>query len=151
LASIIGAVNAMEHPRADPPAQRSAMPTNRADHAAVAFRAAATLILLRDATQGPEVFMQRRAPGAAFLGGAYVFPGGSLEDADGDPRVLARVVGLTADEANAALALPSGALPYWVAATRECYEEAGILVARDAAGNALAGESLPPSPRPAST
>jgi hypothetical protein len=44
---------------------------------------AATLILLRDTADGPEVFMQR-APGAVFLGGADVFPGGALEASDAD-------------------------------------------------------------------
>ncbi len=104
----------------------------------VAIRPAATLILLRDTDDGPEVFMQRRAPGAAFLGGAYVFPGGALEAADADPRLLARIVGLAAADADARLALAEGALAYWVAAARECYEEAGILLAHDAAGHPVA-------------
>ena len=106
------------------------------------IRPAATLILLRDTPQGPEVFMQRRSPGAAFLGGAYVFPGGALEAADADPRVLQRVTGLTDAEASARLALPAGALSYWVAAARECFEEAGILLARDETGAPAAPERV---------
>jgi glyoxylase-like metal-dependent hydrolase (beta-lactamase superfamily II)/8-oxo-dGTP pyrophosphatase MutT (NUDIX family) len=78
--------------------------------------------------------MQRRAPGAAFLSGAYVFPGGALEASDADPRVLERIVGLTEAQANEHLSLPAGALAYWVAAARECYEEAGILLAEDPTG-----------------
>ena len=41
-------------------------------------RPAATLILLRE---GPEVLMLQRNQSAVFLGGAYVFPGGSLDAA----------------------------------------------------------------------
>ena len=89
-------------------------------------RPAATLILLRE---GMEVLMLQRTQNAAFLGGAYVFPGGSLDPQDNDPRILRRVVGLTEAEANARLQVPSGGLGYYVAAIRECFEEAGILLA----------------------
>ena len=60
-------------------------------------RPAATLILLRE---GMEVLMLQRTQNAAFLGGAYVFPGGSLDPQDNDMR---RVVGLTEAQANARL------------------------------------------------
>ena len=110
--------------------------------AAVAIRPAATLILLRDTAEGPELFMQRRAPGAAFLGGAYVFPGGALDAADAEARSLERIVGLTEAQANARLALQAGALAYWVAAARECFEEAGILLAQDESGGPAAPERI---------
>ncbi len=86
--------------------------------------------------------MQRRAPGAAFLGGAYVFPGGALDASDSDPRILARIAGLTDEEASARLALPNGGLAYWVAAARESFEEAGILLAQDEAGMPAAPERI---------
>jgi len=86
-------------------------------------RPAATLILLR---QGLEVLMLQRAQTAAFLGGAYVFPGGSLDPEDHSPH---RVLGLTEAEANERLRLSSGGLAYYVAAIRECFEEAGVLLA----------------------
>jgi len=47
-------------------------------------RPAATLILLRPGGDGVEVLMIQRAKSAAFLGGAYVFPGGALDAADSD-------------------------------------------------------------------
>jgi glyoxylase-like metal-dependent hydrolase (beta-lactamase superfamily II)/8-oxo-dGTP pyrophosphatase MutT (NUDIX family) len=81
-------------------------------------RPAATLILLRDSAAGPEVLMLQRTQSAVFLGGAYVFPGGSLDEADADPRILKRIRG----EAK----IPP--VPYWVAAIRECFEEAGVLL-----------------------
>lgn len=47
-------------------------------------REAASLILLRDAVGGPEVLLVRRNPEQRFMGGAWVFPGGSTEPDDGD-------------------------------------------------------------------
>ena len=103
-------------------------------------RPAATLLLLRDGATGPEVFLLQRTHQAAFLGGAHVFPGGALDAGDGDPRVLERVAGMTEAQANARLGTESGALAYWVAAIRECFEEAGILLAVPEAGGDLDAE-----------
>jgi glyoxylase-like metal-dependent hydrolase (beta-lactamase superfamily II)/8-oxo-dGTP pyrophosphatase MutT (NUDIX family) len=97
-------------------------------------RPAATLILLR---QGPEVLMLQRAQTAAFLGGAYVFPGGALDPED---HFADRVLGLTEAQANERLKLSSGGIAYYVAAIRECFEEAGILLARDATGAPISPE-----------
>src|SRR5262245_46081624 len=57
-------------------------------------RPAATLALLRDTAQGPEVLMMRRTHLAEFAGGAYVFPGGAVEDADRDPALAPLVRGV---------------------------------------------------------
>jgi glyoxylase-like metal-dependent hydrolase (beta-lactamase superfamily II)/8-oxo-dGTP pyrophosphatase MutT (NUDIX family) len=95
-------------------------------------RSAATLVLLRPGGAGPEVLMIQRVQNAAFLGGAYVFPGGALDDADAEARFLRRIIGLTDAEASARLGLPQKGLAYWVAAVRECFEEAGVLLALDA-------------------
>ncbi len=94
-------------------------------------RPAATLVLLREAPAGSEVFMLQRTRGAVFLGGAYVFPGGALDKADADARIARRLIGLTDVQASARLGIESGGLAYWVAAVRECFEEAGILLALD--------------------
>ena len=83
-------------------------------------RPAATVLLLRDGSLGPEAFLLQRTRSAAFLAGAHVFPGGALDKADLDPRVLRRVHGLHDAEASARLGLDSGGLAYWVAAVREC-------------------------------
>ena len=108
----------------------------------VPIRPASTLVLLRDGEAGLEVFMLRRSQSAAFLGGAYVFPGGALDRQDHEPHLHARVVGVSEAEANERLGIGSGALAYWVAALRECFEEAGILLASDEGGNPLAGQRL---------
>ena len=51
---------------------------------ATAPRASASLILLRDGADGPEVLLVRRNPEQRFMGGAWVFPGGATSPADGD-------------------------------------------------------------------
>jgi glyoxylase-like metal-dependent hydrolase (beta-lactamase superfamily II)/8-oxo-dGTP pyrophosphatase MutT (NUDIX family) len=98
-------------------------------------RPAATLLLLRPGTGGPEILMLQRTHSAAFLGGAYVFPGGSLDPQDSDSRLLKRVLGRTAEEANARLGVQAGGLGYYVAAVRECFEEAGVLLAKERNGD----------------
>ncbi len=98
---------------------------------APAPRPAATVVLVREAGEGPEVFMLQRTKGAAFLAGAYVFPGGALDAADREPSITRRVFGLSDAEASERLGLPGGGLAFWVAAIRECFEEAGILMATD--------------------
>ncbi len=91
--------------------------------------------------------MIQRTKSAAFLGGAYVFPGGALDPQDSDPRVLKRIVDLTPPQANARLGIPSEALAYYVAAIRECFEEAGVLLLLDVTGlpiSAAQADSLLP-------
>ncbi|MGH8675710.1 MAG: MBL fold metallo-hydrolase, partial [Burkholderiales bacterium] len=105
-------------------------------------RPAATIILLRDAGAGPEAFMLQRTRGAAFLPGAYVFPGGAIDASDRDPRAARRVAGLGDTEASAKLGLGAGGLAYWIAAARECFEEAGILIAVQKDGAAVAPERV---------
>ncbi|HEY6821648.1 MAG TPA: MBL fold metallo-hydrolase [Burkholderiales bacterium] len=108
-------------------------------------RPAATLILLRDSGAGPEVLMLQRTQSAVFLGGAYVFPGGSLDPQDAEAGLQRRVLGLTDAEASARLSVASGGLAYYVAAIRECFEEAGVLLACDKGGTpvpAARAESL---------
>jgi 8-oxo-dGTP pyrophosphatase MutT (NUDIX family) len=73
-------------------------------------RPAATVILLRGGEHALEVLLVRRNPEARFMGGAWVFPGGAVDRAEG--------------EGDAALR---------AAAIREVFEEAGITL-EDAAG-----------------
>ncbi|MBX5469977.1 MAG: NUDIX hydrolase [Thermoleophilaceae bacterium] len=53
-------------------------------------REAASVIVLRDSDRGPEVLLVQRNPQARFMGGAWVFPGGSLHPGDADLRATAR-------------------------------------------------------------
>src|SRR2546430_11136362 len=98
----------------------------------VEVQPAATVMLVRDASGrragSLEVLMLRRHPESVFAADAWVFPGGRVDAGD---RVAASIaLGPSDAEASAALGLPSGGLSYWVAAARECFEEAGILLAR---------------------
>src|SRR5215212_2480192 len=100
-------------------------------------RPAATLILLRPGKDGPEVLMIQRTQSAAFLGGAYVFPGGALDPQDSDERILKRTINLTAQQANARLGVPDNGLAYYVASVRECFEESGIALFSDKSGKII--------------
>lgn len=85
-------------------------------------RPAATVVLLRDGSQGLEVFMVRRHHEIDFAGGALVFPGGKVAPEDIE---LAR-----------ALAPGEVLAPFRVAAIRELFEESGLLLAGGPAGSA---------------
>ena len=99
----------------------------------VAARDAATIMLVRDALsdQGPalEVCMLQRHLNSDFVGGAYVFPGGKVDDEDRTPAAEEACALRSDAEASAMLGVGSGGLAFWVAALRECFEEAGVLLA----------------------
>ncbi len=89
---------------------------------------AATVILIRDGTGGPEVFLLRRVVGMAFAGGMTVFPGGGVDQRDADaslawagpePRWWAQRYGCDTAMARALVC----------AAVRETFEESGVLLA----------------------
>ena len=97
-----------------------------------ALRPAATVMLIRDIENGEfEVFMLQRTLNAAFAGGMYVFPGGRVDELDGIEELEQLCDGLDDKHASGLLQIPSGGLAYWVAAIRECFEEAGVLLARN--------------------
>jgi 8-oxo-dGTP pyrophosphatase MutT (NUDIX family) len=102
---------------------------------------AATVMLVRDAAPdagGVEVFMLRRSTSAVFGAGMYVFPGGRVDGIDGADDLEPFVVGLDDAAASSSLGIEAGGLAYWVAAIRECFEEAGVLLARRRDGAPLA-------------
>jgi 8-oxo-dGTP pyrophosphatase MutT (NUDIX family) len=68
-------------------------------------RQAASILVLRDSPDGPEVLLVQRNPEQRFMGGAWVFPGGAVHDEDAD---------------------------HAAAAVRELREEAGIALQNDA-------------------
>lgn len=111
------------------------------DPALVPISEAATVMLVRDAVDGRgpgvEVFMMRRTKNAVFGGGFYVFPGGRIDPADRDPEIATVCTGLDDVAASHRLSLDDGGLGYWVAAIRECFEEAGVLLAASPTGDVL--------------
>ena len=92
----------------------------------------ATLILLRDAVEGVEVFLMRRTDQAAAFSGAYVFPGGAVDPHDHAEHWQS--LGINDADASRQLDLERGGAAYALAAIRECFEEAGLLLAYDASG-----------------
>ncbi|MDI9331869.1 MAG: NUDIX hydrolase [Alphaproteobacteria bacterium] len=100
-------------------------------------RDAATVLLLRDhAKHGLEVFMLRRHSDSAVLGGAYVFAGGKLDEAD--DGVDERHLDQTPERLHAQLAepglTPQRAKGLYVAGLREAFEECGVLLAQSSGG-----------------
>ena len=97
-------------------------------------RDASTVVLLRDAVGGPEVYLLRRAGTMAFAAGMYVFPGGSVDPRDSEPTEAwagpspVTWAGWLGCDEPLARALVR-------AAVRETFEESGVLLAGpDAAG-----------------
>jgi 8-oxo-dGTP pyrophosphatase MutT (NUDIX family) len=95
-----------------------------------ALRHAATVVMLRDASAGLEVFLIKRHGLSDVLGGAYVFPGGKLDESDAALDIEAHL-DQTAEALHTALAesetSPLTAAALYVAALRETFEEAGVL------------------------
>jgi len=79
------------------------------------LREAATVCLIRDKESGFEVLMVQRTPSARFMGGAWVFPGGAVDEDDGS------------DAADRGVASGDSDLARWrAAALRELVEETGF-------------------------
>ena len=92
-------------------------------------QAAATVLLVRDSKdEGIEVFLVERASKANF-GGAFVFPGGKVDPEDGLDNMEEITTGSSDQYLSNILGKEKGGLAYWVACIRECFEEAGILIA----------------------
>ncbi|HEY3636935.1 MAG TPA: hypothetical protein VGK90_02195 [Rhizomicrobium sp.] len=105
-------------------------PEQVSDGVAVAVPAA-TILLARDGADGIEVFMVKRHHEIEFGGGALVFPGGKTAPEDYGVELAAHTDGATgwAPELRALA----------IAAIREAFEEAGVLLARDAASGQFIG------------
>ncbi len=92
---------------------------------------AATVILLRDSADGPEILMVQRGENLAFAGGALVFPGGRIDDADvttaRDPQLATGFDALTDIDAAAR-----------ICCCREALEETGVLLTAGAAPDPVA-------------
>ncbi len=115
----------VDHPVSRDPglAARAAQWLASSERVVVEPRAAATVMLVRDGAEGPEVFVQRRVATMAFAPSTVVFPGGGVDPVDhalpvSTPglRQLAAAMGVTVE----------AAAPYAAAAVREVEEECGV-------------------------
>jgi 8-oxo-dGTP pyrophosphatase MutT (NUDIX family) len=98
------------------------------DRTPVTPKGASTVVLLRDTSDGPEVYLLRRHLGMAFAAGMYAFPGGTVDPRDSDadvawagPSAQAWAGVLRCDEREARALV--------CAAVRETFEESGVLLA----------------------
>jgi 8-oxo-dGTP pyrophosphatase MutT (NUDIX family) len=107
------------------------------DRTPVTPKGASTVVLLRDTTNGPEVYLLRRHLGMAFAAGMFAFPGGTVDPRDSDAAVAwagpstadwAEVLGCDEQEARALVC----------AAVRETFEESGVLLAGESPDSIVA-------------
>jgi len=109
---------------------------------------AATVLLFRDTGAAVEVLLVRRHAAIAFMGGIWVFPGGKLEPADMSPPALARVPAEARRRCEAWVAQAARpcsaeqALGLYIAACRETFEEAGLLLAHGTGGARCTSEHV---------
>ena len=68
-------------------------------------RVAASVIVMRDSDDSPEVLLVQRNPASRFMGGAWVFPGGAVDAADGDDDGAHRAAGVREVHEEAGLRL----------------------------------------------
>lgn len=95
-------------------------------------RNASTVVLVRpDDSDGFHVLLTRRPRQMRFMGGFYVFPGGSVHEEDYSGAVLKRCRGISPHDARTILGDgldAQSALGHWVAVARELFEEVGVLL-----------------------
>ena len=110
------------------------MPDKQTTATNVSARPAATALILRDGRAGLEVFMVVRNHEIDFASGALVFPGGKVDAEDAGPEWDDLVFGTPPYGLDRSFA---------IAALRETFEEAGMLIARCRGSDALidAGEA----------
>jgi 8-oxo-dGTP pyrophosphatase MutT (NUDIX family) len=81
-------------------------------------RQAATVILLRGGAESLEVLLVKRNPQQRFMGGAWVFPGGAVDTADGEDESAHRLAGVreVAEEAGVTLTDPDALVRFsrWI-------------------------------------
>lgn len=111
-------------------------------------RHAASVLLLREQQGTIEVLLTRRHENLAFMGGLWVFPGGTLCPADTSTQSLALIPESARVGCHRLLDLEGNALPtdqclgLAIAAARETFEETGVLLATSAEGHDCGSERL---------
>ncbi|MEM7281709.1 MAG: hypothetical protein AAF438_08785 [Pseudomonadota bacterium] len=105
------------------------------------IRAASTVVVVRDNNNHLEVLLLARNPtiGGAHYGDAFVFPGGAVEKEDShaawkDVIIGADTIGPRFDDPNLSFDA------FRIAAVRECFEEAGLLLGCAERGVSLSQE-----------
>ena len=129
--------------KADSPAVKSASPRLRP-------RDASTLIIIDSTGSAPRILLGKRRDDLKFMPGKYVFPGGRM---DADDKTMTAARELRQSEADKLLIdmkghpSPARARGLAMTAVRETFEEAGIIIGRDATA-APTDALAPPSENP---
>ena len=97
------------------------------------LRDAATIILVREKNDQLETYLLRRSTQSGFMGGLFVFPGGTVDEQDRDIDFWQSHIDLSLAEIENRLCTPhfkiKDAIAFSTAAIRETLEEAGVLIA----------------------
>lgn len=102
------------------------------------LKKASTVILARQNNGELQIYILKRSSKSVFMPGMYVFPGGNVSLEDHDPALLAAhspvnpktVSRLTGNELTF-----ENIFPFAIAAIRETFEEAGVLISSSNEGN----------------
>ena len=114
---------------------------------------AATVVLLRKRSQDIEskddcefeVFMAKRNKNTKFMSEHHVFPGGALDEQDLSRESRARVIGIDENIIANLTDVCEDPINLWIIAIRELFEETGVLIATNRAGNSLGKIEAKPS------
>jgi 8-oxo-dGTP pyrophosphatase MutT (NUDIX family) len=106
---------------------------------------AATVVLLRKRSPGVEseddcefeVFMAKRHKNTKFMSEHHVFPGGAIDEQDLTKESRARLVGIDENVIANLTEICEDPANLWIIAIRELFEETGVLIATNKAGNSL--------------
>jgi recombination protein RecT len=101
---------------------------------------AASVIVARPASRGFELYMTRRSSRSGFAPDAFVFPGGTVAPQDEHGDAKARTLGLNGERFSDERVAIGAAVP--IAALRELFEEAGLLIARSSDGTAIEAQAM---------
>ena len=113
----------------------------RGEYDVPAVKDAATVVLMRDSTVGPQAYLMRRHLGMAFAAGMTVFPGGGVDPRDsalGSERWVGPSVSWFAERLVCEEATAKSLV---CAAVRETFEESGVLLAGPDADSIVADTS----------
>lgn len=99
---------------------------------------ASTVVLVRSGARGPEVLLLRRPSRSSFAAGAWVFPGGRVDESDRDTSIVGLWDGPPAGDWRRRLDVMTEreAIAYIAAALREAWEETGIVLSSGHGGSA---------------
>jgi 8-oxo-dGTP pyrophosphatase MutT (NUDIX family) len=107
--------------------------------------AAATTILVREHNRELQIYLLKRSTKSGFMAGNYVFPGGVVDAGDLNIRLWETYIDLKMTDLSQRIGgnfSKNDAIAHGVAAIRETFEEAGVLLAKSAAANSADLEQI---------